>query len=355
LATLINIQEGAERATVAPARAPLPSITALGMGAALPIPEGNLQADVVGTEWRLIDSATQTNLSLAEQRRVWLRERGIVPADGFVTIADALRGRIPAPAKNRSRICIADDIIDQLGHDDELEMLGTGIALERYRDLVMQLRDAGWRHILVVTDHGFIHWSGSTEKRVAPPLPGAAYRSRRALAYPLETTLTEAAALAPGGRWKILAARGASSWSAYGGLGYFHGGASLQEWIIPCVRVEWPSQARPVGVSIQSIKYILSARPKVGLNVERGSIFIEDALPRYVIVVILHAQQRTALFRSEQIEVNPAQDQVAVTLRLTPGAAARWDAPLLIVVRDALTEEVLAEAPSTLRTQLDEW
>ena len=40
--------------------------------------------------------------------------------------------------------------------------------------------------------------------------------------------------------------RGAASFQTYGGLGYFHGGASLQEWIIPCLQIEWPVKAQPV-------------------------------------------------------------------------------------------------------------
>ncbi len=355
LAAMINQHEGTERASVQAARAPLPTITALGMGLALPISAAQLQADMVGTRWRLRDTVSGANLSVAAERRAWLVAQGIVPPDGFVPLTAALQSQLPAPTDSRTRLFITDDALDRLGHDDELELLGTGFALERYRDLVMRLRDADWRHILIVTDHGFIHWSGSDEQPRTPPVPDPAYRSRRALAYAATVALPEPHASAPGNQWKILPARGASCWSAYGGLGYFHGGAALQEWIIPCLCIAWPGQARPVAVRVQAIPRILSQRPRVMIQVEQGSLFVEDALPRHVLVRILHATEKTVLFRSDQIEVIPGQTQVAVTMRLTPGASAIWDAPLQIEVRDALTDEVIASAASVLRTRLDAW
>ena len=114
-------------------------------------------------------------------------------------------------------------------------------------------------------------------------------------------------------------------------------------------------QARPLDVRVQAVERVLSLRPRIVLIVERGSLLIEDALSRTVDVVIRHAQDRAILFRSDQVEITPDQDQVAVQLRLMSGAAAAWDAPLRIEVRDATTEDVIAEAVSTLRARLDEW
>ncbi|HEY3229562.1 MAG TPA: PglZ domain-containing protein, partial [Roseiflexaceae bacterium] len=269
LAAQINSQEGTERAALHPARAPLPSITALGMGMALPLNESDVRAEVVDGRWQLIETSSQLDLSIAEKRRNWLRNRGIVQEDGILVLNDVVRGQVPKPGKGRMSVVITDDLIDQLGHDDELEMIGSGPALERYRTAITQLRDAGWRRVLIVTDHGYIHWVGNDDKRLAAPAPGVAYRSRRALAYAATTNLADPHVLAPGGAWRVLPARGASSWSAYGKLGYFHGGASLQEWIIPCVQIEWPAKAQPVHVTVQPVKHILSAQPRLTLRVER--------------------------------------------------------------------------------------
>jgi serine/threonine protein kinase len=355
LAMQINSQEGTERAALHAARAPLPSITALGMGMALPLDERDVRAEVVDGRWQLIEIGSLLDLSVAEKRRAWLRNHTIVPEDGIVALNDVVRGEVPRPGKGRMAVVITDDLIDQLGHDDELELIGGGLALERYRTAITQLRDAGWRRVLVVTDHGFIHWAGNDDKRLAPPAPGAAYRSRRALVYPATTQLADPHVLAPGGAWRVLPARGASSWSAYGKLGYFHGGASLQEWIIPCVQIEWPTQAQPVHVTVQPVKHILSAQPRLTLLIERGSIFIEDALPRHVEVLIRHASSRVILFRSAHLEIAPDQESVAVSLRRTPNASAPRDTTLRIEVRDTLTEEVIDATDSVLAVELDDW
>lgn len=355
LAAQINSHEGTERAVLHAARSPLPSVTALGMGMALPLDERDVRAEVVDGRWHLIETSSQLDLSVAEKRRTWLRTRGIVPEDGILALNDVVRGQVPKPGKNRKAVIITDDLIDQLGHDDELEIIGSGLALERYRMAISQLRDAGWRRVFVVTDHGYIHWAGTDQQRPPPPFPGVAYRSRRALAYPTTVPITDAHALAPGEAWRVLPARGASSWSAYGKLGYFHGGASLQEWIIPCLQIEWPSQARPVNLTLQPIKHILSAQPRITVRIERGSMFVEDALPRYIEVLIRHAASRTILFRSAHLEVVPDQEVVAISLRQTPNATAPRDTVVRIEVRDMLTEEVIDATDSLLGIELDDW
>ena len=59
LAEQLNRREGAERAIVHAAHTALPSITALGMGLALPLPEKDLQADVVDGKWQLHQGGRQ--------------------------------------------------------------------------------------------------------------------------------------------------------------------------------------------------------------------------------------------------------------------------------------------------------
>ncbi|GAB4212943.1 MAG: hypothetical protein OHK0022_49430 [Roseiflexaceae bacterium] len=355
LVAQLNEQEGTQRAVVRPSRAPLPSITALGMGMALPVAEGDLRAEISEGRWRLIDTRTQLDLSIAEKRRQWLRQRGIVAEDGVLALADLLRGQVPQPGKGRQVLVISDDLIDQLGHDDELELLGSNLAIERYRNAIGLLRDAGWRRVLVVTDHGYIHWAGSDQRPQPLPAPGPAYRSRRALAYPVSAGLAAPLVLAPGGGWQVLPARGAASWSAYGKLGYFHGGASLQEWIIPCIQIEWPSHAQPVGVSMQKVPRILSAQPRMLLRAEYQSMFAEDVLPRDVEVLIRDAASRVILFRSPHLRITPRDEPLPVVLKQVEGVVAPRDTPLQIEVRDTQTEAVIDAMDSLLAIDLDDW
>src|SRR5205823_776436 len=97
LASQLNRGEGAERATVSAARTALPTITALGMGMALPLPEKDLHADIVDGKWQLRQKGLSANLSIAEQRREWLRMQGKVAADALLTMVDVQHGNVPSP------------------------------------------------------------------------------------------------------------------------------------------------------------------------------------------------------------------------------------------------------------------
>ncbi len=355
LAERVNQQESAPRAQATPARAPLPSVTALGMAMALPIPEAELRADLVDGKWQVTRQGRPDNLSVAERRRAWWQAEGGVPAAGLLDMAPVQAGHLPQPTPQLTRLVIHDAAIDKLGHDDQLEVQGGGFALERYLSAVERLRDAGWLRILVVTDHGFIHWPSSSEKNAPYPAPDPAYASRRALAYPAQQALSGPQGLAPGGQWRVAVPHGAASFRAYGGLGYFHGGGSLQEWIIPCVSIEWPLEAKPVQVEIEPLVQVLLQCPTVTINVLAASLLLEEAIPRQVEVLIRHAQTRAILFRSRPQTVTPTQAQARAYPAALAGVTADRGAVLLIEARDARTEEVLHQVASTLLIELAGW
>lgn len=357
LADRINHQEGMIRAKVDSARAPLPSITPLGMALALPIPETQLVADLTGGKWQVRQEGRDADLSIAATRRTWWLEQTGVAVGALVEMTAVLNAEVPAPGEGRTRLIVHDAAIDKLGHDDQLEAQGTSAVLDRYLLAVERLRTAGWLRILVVTDHGYIHWPASEEKNAPPPLttPQPAYSSRRALVYSAQVEFTGPQGLTPGERWRVAVPYGAASFRAYGGLGYFHGGASLQEWIIPCLTVEWPLQARPVNAALQPLPQVLSQRVRVPLRVERGSLFVEDATPRQVEVVIRDAGTHKILFRSQMVTITPDRDQVDVVVTAQEGMVAARGTPLRIEVRDGSTEKVLDAGDSTLAIDLTGW
>lgn len=354
IAERLNEREGAHRADVAPARAPLPSVTALGMALSLPIPEADLDAELASGTWQIRQRGRPANLSDAEERRAWWQAYGGAGTDALLPLAGLIEGQIPAPSERRRRLVIHTDALDKLGHDDELETQGAEPVIERYLSAIARLHEAGWQRILMVTDHGYIHWDGAAERQVPPPAPDALYTNRRALAYPAATSLPAPQALAPGGRYRIALPSGASCFRAYGGHGYYHGGASLQEWIIPCVRIEWPAKAVPLGVELVPLAKILSLKVRVTLAVIRVGIFPEDALPRRVTVVIRDAARGTILFRSPEVSVTPDLHMVSVTLEPTAEPATRGT-EVRIQVRDAANDEVISGGESVLMVEKDDW
>ncbi|HVA88211.1 MAG TPA: hypothetical protein VNL71_00070, partial [Chloroflexota bacterium] len=326
----------------------------LGMGMALPIAESALEAELVAGSWQLHQTGRSANLSDAADRRAWWEEYGGAGIDALSGLAALIEGDIDRPSEKRRRLVIHDDALDKLGHDDQLEALGAESVITRYLTVIGRLHDAGWRRILMVTDHGYIHWAGTAERQVSPPLAGALYTNRRALAYPADSTLPVPQALAPGGRYRIALPSGAACFKTYGGLGYFHGGASLQEWIIPCLKIEWPAKAAPVGVELTPLAKLLSLRVRVTLKVTKPGLFAEDALSRRVTVVIRNAATTKILFRSEEVNITPDRETVTVTLEPTAESAARGT-EARIEVRDASNDEVIAGGESVLMVEKDDW
>jgi len=355
IAERVNAREGATRATVSRARAPLPSVTALGMGMALPLDEGTLDAELVAGSWALRRKGEEHDLSTAVGRRAWWAVHGGVGPEGHVALTATVEGAVPSPSASLAHLVVHDDALDQLGHDDELETLGAEPVLGRYVRAVEALHQAGWRRILMVTDHGYIHWSGTAERQVAPPAPAPLYTTRRALAYPAETELPMPRGLSPRGRYAVALSSGAACFKTYGGLGYFHGGASLQEWVIPCVRVEWPARAVPVGVTLAPLAQILNVnRVRVTLTVTKPSLLAEHALARRVDVVVRTVPAGAILFRSVVFTLTPDKESATVILAPTTATAPRRT-PVAIEVRDALDEAVIASGESVLMVDKDEW
>lgn len=354
LARLVNAQESADRAEVLPAQGPLPSITALGMGLALPIPAADLVATCTEGRWSLREQGQEANLSLAAARRAWWTSRGHVSADALLSVSELLNQEVPKPTKGRPRLVVADHTLDDQGHDGELEAAGSAETLRRYLQVIQRLRDAGWLRIAVVTDHGFIHWSGQHDQRVAPPEGDAVYRSHRAYAYRAGATVAGATITAPGGQHAVAVPAGAACFTAYGRRGYFHGGASLQEWIIPVIALDWPARVRPVEFVLREQATILAQRQRVTLEVP-PVMFPDEYLAREVKAVILHAGTRELLFASDPRPVYPTErpdTTVELVAIVRPGAAAGRGTSLIIEVRDASTDAVLASTPSKLMIEL---
>jgi hypothetical protein len=323
------------------------------MGQALPIATSDLEAAIVNGNWQIRAKGHDLNLSVAEERRQWWQTAGHVPAASIRDLKPLLDGDVPPPGTAKARLVIYDDAIDKLGHDDELETQGAQVILDRYLAVICRLRDAGWRRVLLTTDHGYIHWSGTLEQAAPPPVPNPAYSCRRAMAYPAGM-LQGTYPLAPGAAYQVALPSGAATFKTYGGRGYYHGGGSLQEWVIPCVKAEWPTQAKPLEVTLQPVKSILSLRQKLKLDVWKPSFLSEDALPRRIDVIVRNALTQDILFRCEPITVTPDRDTVEMVLVATDAIAARGT-PVRIEVRDLKDESVIADAESILQVEMDAW
>ncbi len=236
-------------ADVRPLLGTLPAITLLGMAALLPGAEGSLGLSDKGGD--LVAEVDGHPLHSREERVRFLQERLQTLSRRFAhwslerlhTLSDRDLERL----KEVDVLLATSQEIDQAA-----ENMGPGDAQEHFRRVlrhlwraIRRLADAGFEHVIITADHGFLMFGDSLEdgEKVDPPLGetvkvGRRYwigrGGRRGRAYAYFT----AADLGLTGGLEFAFPRGAGAFRAAGGhTHYYHGGISLQELVIPLLYV----------------------------------------------------------------------------------------------------------------------
>jgi hypothetical protein len=122
-------------------------------------------------------------------------------------------------------------------------------------DLVLDLLGWGWKRVVVVTDHGWLHLPGGLPK-VDLPIHATEGRKGRCARIPDGATVNQ---LTLPWRWdetiRIAVAPGIDCYEA--GKVYEHGGISPQESVMPRLVVEGPEATTPTGVAtIRMVRWI---------------------------------------------------------------------------------------------------
>jgi hypothetical protein len=364
IAEELNRGEPTKRAEVHAARAPVPSITALGMPLSLPIESNNLRVDFPEQEgaWTVRAADFEGNLALADQRREWLKRILKVKVAALLSANDVVDGDNPdaMTVKSLGRLAfVFDDDFDD--HDCVLKPFGLDDRVERYGALIRRLRSGGYNTVLVVTDHGFFHWDPAPdEKDLSKPEGEIVWKSRRAivgrgLKHPSAIKLSVSQS-----NLDCSVPRSVNAFRTYGSIGFFHGGATLQELVIPVVIAQWPRKARKIGVVLKPVEQIVSLRPRVELEpaaVDKDlyGVVDERVLGRRVTVRVMHESGK-AVFRSESpISVEPGGGLKTVDLVKVEGAEGGVGSQLEVQVLDADDDEILDRTSATLKIDLDEW
>ncbi|HUT94081.1 MAG TPA: BREX-1 system phosphatase PglZ type B [Thermoguttaceae bacterium] len=216
--------------------AAMPTVTATAKPAASPVAQklrgGHLEADF-GPE--TADSGDGLNTD---------RFRKLLAAAGFQVLGPAETG--DARAKN-ARAWTEYGEFDKLGHDlqaklaaridDQLELL-----LERVHGLL----EAGWKRVRVVTDHGWLLVPGGMPKVQLPKYLAESRWSRCASIKDSSHVETPVAGWSWNPQQRFAHAPGVHCFVA--GQEYAHGGASLQECLVPVLA--FTSTAAPAGVVV---------------------------------------------------------------------------------------------------------
>ncbi len=269
LAQYLNQGEPVPRAIVITAVAPIPSITPLGMSFALPVKRDSLRVGLADDckSFQVGIDGFDGDLKWADQRRKWLKQN--LDVKDWLEIEEVLDGdTLKKAGRGRRLIAVHGDEFDS--HDGQLEITGAEDHLRRYVQAIRKLRDAGYSRVIVLSDHGFFHWQPDDHEVVDEmPTGEVLWKHRRAmvghgLSHPSAVHMQ-----IPQSDLEVVVPRSTSAFRTYGALGFFHGGATLQEMIIPVVVATWPVKARKVNVVLKPVGHIASEAPRSRFRLQR--------------------------------------------------------------------------------------
>lgn len=251
------------------ALAPLPTITPVGMAALLPGAgqQLSLRRDAAGMSPMLADQAV-TNVT---QRMDVLRKRyGQRFAEG--RLEEYVRGRLEVPADADLLVLRAVEIDSQFENNPDTAPAEITNALRRIRMAIHRLAEAGFQDVVIATDHGFFinTHAGAGDVCGKPEGNWLIEHDRCALgdgAAGNTHYLVPAERLGVRGDFAKVA--GPLTLAAYrAGLPYFHGGASLQECVVPVLTLQLKVQAQPA-----------LTRATVSLAYKNGSTKVTTRVP----------------------------------------------------------------------------
>lgn len=360
LVGMLNKGEPVQRATISVAAAPVPTVTTLGMALALPISRDKLSVRLSDDQsaFMVVAEGFSGNLAVAEHRRRWLEEQ--LGVKDHLGIDEVLDGEsLKRPTKARRMIAVYGTDFDR--HDGELQLTGAENHLERCVQAIRRLRDYGYSRVIVTTDHGFFHWDPEEHEIEEKPGGELLWPSRRAMAG---RNLSHPHALhlkVPCSDLEVMVPRGMNSFKTYGGLEFFHGGATLQELMIPVVVATWPAKARKVKVVLKPVGHIAALAPRVQVQAGvsgQSTLFADsDMLARQAVVKVKDPGSGKVVFKHrEPVTVEPDGQPLTVQLEIVePRPELSYNAPLEVLVVDADDEEILAREEVTLKVEINDW
>jgi hypothetical protein len=272
----------------------------------------------------LVPSLDGARLPSVTQRMEALRVRF---GDRFAetTLGAFVSGKSAVPATASLLVLRDTEIDNHLESNPEATIGLLQQTLKRIRIAIRKLKDGGFNDVVIATDHGFFLNAQAGAGDVCPKPPGTwvTVHDRSLLG---EGTGDSANFAIPGervgirGDFRVFA--GPRSMAPYRrGLAYFHGGASLQEAIVPVLTVRLKKDRQP-DVATASVrlsyrkggKKITTRVPVFEIAVESTDIFSQAA----GFEVMLEAQDKKGNVVGE-LKVGGAVNAATGTITLCPG------------------------------------
>lgn len=354
----INTAEPVKRAQIKTSIAPIPTITELGMAYTLPGVPNTIKPQIKDSKWR-VSTLDQTNLAIKSRRIEWLKKKYKLKDNAFLNI-DEFLSQSQTQKTLGKHVFIFGQELDLQGHDGQLEIFGTEDKIERYTTAIRKLRDTGYVTIIVTTDHGYFHWNPDTDEILEKPEGNTLWTSRRAIVgenLTHKTTLKTSVSGNPD--LDCMIPRSVNAFRTYGGLGFFHGGATLQELIIPTIIIEWPKKARKTPVILKPITEITSLSQRVEISspaqTDLSGKIDEKTLSRSIFIKVIKPSDGSILFISKDTIIEPGARNLWIEIDKLDEAEAERDSKATIMICDSDNEETLDQTEVTLKVRLDDW
>jgi uncharacterized protein (TIGR02687 family) len=320
--------------------ATLPSYTQLGMAALLPHQELSI---VEGSDQVLSDGKPtqgQQNRAKVLQQGTELRST-VILAEELMQMNSKTEGR--EFAKQYDLIYVYHNRIDKVGDDTTSETKVFDAVAEEQAfliDLCRKIANIGGNNMYLTADHGFLYQAGTVAESDFLPdnFSGKVWKKHRRFVLGTELETGEglvkytAAQLNLGGQVELLVPRGLQRLRVQGaGSRYVHGGSSLQEVVVPLVKVKVSKKKGGsntyVGVDILKSSERITTVNAVITFVQTEAVE-EGVLPTTIRASFVDNQQQalsdTFLHTFDREQGNDRESMVRHTFTLSAQAAQKY-------------------------------
>jgi hypothetical protein len=350
--------DSAQNLTVQPVIAALPTITPVGMAALLPGAAASFT--VMDHKGRLAARIEGAVLPDVNERLKFLKARRPDIVD--LTLGKLLglsRARLEKALGAASLVVVRSQEIDFVGEGD-FDLLARQMMDALIGNLsraVKKLARAGIEHFVITADHGhqFALRKDDAMKTDAPGGDTLELHRRCWIGHggvtPPGTVRVSGAELGYDTPLDFIFPTGLGVFKAGGGLSYHHGGASLQELVIPLITLRIPGAVTPASASL-TVR--LSGLPdQVTNRIFIVRILVEPSLlvtePAALRVILLAAGEQVG---QTNMAIDAKLDPASGVIHLQPGKEAtlglqltRYDCPSLrVVAQDPATDAVLDQS-----------
>lgn len=314
----------------------LPSYTQLGMAALLP---GQQLALDAATATVTVDgqSATGTENRAKILRLACAGKGAGIQAEDFLELNTKTDGR--ALMRDHEVIYIFHNVIDKIGDAHSTEGKTFDAVEDAFKELdliIKKVANINGSNMLLTADHGFLFQQDDVAADDATPLPAArewTFRNRRfsfgrGIPAAAKVKVFDSAALGIGGDWSAAFPLSLGRFPLQGsGMRYVHGGISLQEVVVPVVKIHKARTDDTGRVEVELLRVpakITTGQLSIALFQDRPAL--DKVLPRTLRVGV-YAKDGTSLSEIKTLtfdskETEARQRETTVLIVLSPAADA---------------------------------